>query len=296
MPQPREVLSPGTGTSFDNGYSGLSGLYRHTDGRLYGFYHAEDWLTETGERTPTIPGTDVVPGFYASVAAAVSDDDGLTWTKLGQVLTGELPKDWTDPVSYDQGVCGPGAIVDRNGRYLLLYYTDNSRQGGQTVLLSVARADLRDGPPGPSSFRKYHFGSFGEPGLAGKGSPLPGQDAYLGNPVRSYGHPVWSESLKRYVMVLNLGTWDSAASDLDPTRSGIYIMFSEDGLYWSSPRQLVADYIYFQPGRSFSYMATLLFDDAAGQAGWLLYGHSDSWNEPDTHELVGQRISFSLPQ
>ncbi len=295
---PVRVLSPGPAPDFDNGYAGLSGLYRHSDGRLYGFYHAEDWLTDTGDPTPLIPGTGTVPGFYASVAAAVSDDDGLNWTKLGQVLTAPIPKDWPDtgdPYAYDQGVCGPGAVLDRSGRYLYLYYTDNTRRDGRAVQLSLARADLRQGPPSPGQFQKYYYGRFASPGLGGADAPLPGIDPFLVNPVRAYGHPVWSEAIQRYVMVLNLGTWDDAAGALDRAKSGIYILFSQDGLYWSQPRQLVADSIYFEPDESFSYMGTLLFDDESGASGWLVYGHSDTWGDP-THYLVGHRIELRLPE
>jgi hypothetical protein len=295
---PVEVLSPGPTGSFDNGYTGLGGIYRHTDGRLYGLYHAEDWETADGQPTPRMPNTDeTVPGFYASVALAVSDDDGLHWTKLGQVLTSNLPKQWpappAEPAAYDQGVCGPGAVVDRTGRYLLLYYTDNSRQDGRTNQLSLARADLRQGPPSPSAFRKYYLGSFGPPGLGGLESPLPGQHATIVNPTHSYGHPVWSDYLQRYAMVLNVGHWDMATNDLSREQSGIHLMFSEDGIYWSAPRPLVSEYVYFKSGRSFSYMAQILFDDATGRSGWLVYAHTDAWGNP-SHYMVGHRISFSL--
>jgi hypothetical protein len=237
-----------------------------------------------------------VPGFYASVGAAVSSDDGASWTKLGPVLTSSLDKDWPssgEPRSYDQGVCGPGAVVDRNGRYLLLYYTDNSRLDGRSVQISVARADLRQGPPVPEAFKKYYWGKFSEPGLRGRESPIPARKAYQLNPVRSYGHPVWSEFLERYVMVLNVAWWDPLLDDLSRDKSGIFVAFSEDGIYWSEPRPLVQDYCYFVNGRSFSYMGSILFDDATGKSGWLVYGHSDAWGDP-THFLVGQRIAFEL--
>jgi hypothetical protein len=83
-----KVLSPGTPGSFDNGSVGVAGLHRQGRHAWYAFYHAEDQ-----EGMPPIPGG--VPGFYASVGAALSNDDGRTWRKLGPVLTSGKPKEWT---------------------------------------------------------------------------------------------------------------------------------------------------------------------------------------------------------
>ena len=69
-----EVLSPGDSGEFDNGYAGIGDAYYHTDGKMYAFYHAEDH-----EGMPDFP--NGIAGFYASVGLAVSEDNGLSFTK-----------------------------------------------------------------------------------------------------------------------------------------------------------------------------------------------------------------------
>ncbi len=54
---------------------------------------------------PLIPSG--VPGYYSSIGCAVSDDDGLTFQKLGQALTSQLPK--SPQGSSDQGI-GEGQL------------------------------------------------------------------------------------------------------------------------------------------------------------------------------------------
>ena len=41
---------------------------------------------------PRLPG--LVPGYYAAVGSAVSDDGGESWKKLGPVVTSARPKAW----------------------------------------------------------------------------------------------------------------------------------------------------------------------------------------------------------
>lgn len=292
---PIEVLTPGEAGTFDNGYAGMAGIYRHSDGRLYGFYHGEDW-----EDTGLMPDTgDVeVAAFYAMVGAAVSDDDGLTWQKLGPVVSSNTTKDWMAyPEHADRGVCGPSVVVDTTGRYLYLYYTDNSRQNDRGVQISLARADISKGPPVPGAFEKYYLGTFGEPGLRGLESPLPGEDRMIYYPNLAYGHVVYSKYLERYVMVLNVDNWmeHTGSTPMPLAESGLGISFSQDGIYWSKPRILVTDYVAFRSGYSFSYMGQIIFDDDTGTSGRLVYGHSDNWGigvGESMHHLVGHRISF----
>ncbi len=293
----KEVLTPGEAGAFDNGYSGLAGLYRHSDGGLYGFYHAEDW-----EETGLLPDTgDVeVAAFYAMVGEAVSYDDGLTWTKLGPVIRSNTQKEWLAyPEHMDRGVCGPSAVTDTTGRYLYLYYTDNSRQNDRGVQISLARADLSKGPPVPGAFQKYYLGDFTEPGLGGLESPLPGEGRRSYYPNLGYGHVVYSAYLKRYVMVQNVDYWREHHGDppLPLEESGLGISFSEDGIFWSAPRVVITDYVAFSSGRSFSYMGQILFDDETGRTGTLVYGHSDNWGigaGEAMHHPVGHPVRFSL--
>jgi hypothetical protein len=150
LAQASTVLTPGAPSDFDNGYAGISAVYRHTDGVYYGFYHAEDQV-DTG----TIPGTSI-PGFYARIAIATSPD-GTTWVKGGYVIESFVPKRTPDGVTvqYDQGAAEPGAVASADGKWLYLYYTEHSRVnpagGARPVVICLARADLTAWPPALSN-------------------------------------------------------------------------------------------------------------------------------------------------
>ena len=113
----KKVLEPGGKGSFDNGYAGISGAYRdETSGELLAFYHAEDH--EGMGRLP-----NGVQGFYCSIGLAVSKDDGLSFTKMGPVITSARAKD--PEGTRDQG-CGEVCVLsDKSGQYLYAYYTDH---------------------------------------------------------------------------------------------------------------------------------------------------------------------------
>lgn len=137
-----EVLTPeewsGTGPlPIDNGYAGISGIHRVKSGTLYGYYHAEDHVD-----LPNLPGTDI-PGFYARIGLATSDDEGSSWEKQGAVITSSQPKGWKFyDGQADFGAAEPGVVADPSGEYLYLYYTEHSRIGGRGVQICVARAPI----------------------------------------------------------------------------------------------------------------------------------------------------------
>jgi hypothetical protein len=158
----RKVLSPGKKGEFDNGYAGIAGVYRDTDGKLYGFYHAEDQ-----EDMPKLGNADI-PGFHASIGLAISGDNGITWEKAGQVITSQKPKGWfIYEGQADTGAGLPCCTVSKDGKYLYIYYEEHSRVGGRGVQICMARAHLADGPPLPGKWYKYYNGSFSQPGLGG---------------------------------------------------------------------------------------------------------------------------------
>ena len=276
------VMTHGGPGEFDNGYAGIGGVYRHSDGRLYGFYHAEDW-------DPSIPpNPSGYPGWYGSVGEAVSDDDGASWQKLGPAVTGSKPKDFSAfPGQSSRGIATPSAVADPSGTYLYVYY-GNSITGQP----AMARADLRDGPPVPGRFRKYHAGEFTEPGLGGTEDTVlnAGPSAAAIQP-----HVVYSQHLRRYVMVVHLENLTELVNKTSPAQSGIYLSFSVDGIAWSEPQQLFVDHVLIIAGMPLSWEANILWDDDTGKQGWLVYGHTDKW--PDAaggvdHYMVGRRIEF----
>lgn len=93
-----------------------------------------------------------------SMAIAISSDDGLTWTDLGTVITGN---DSPQP----NRITGEGdcTMVDGLDGYLYAYCLRNS--DWQTI---VARAPASD----PTDWHKYYEGAWNEPGLGGKATAI----------------------------------------------------------------------------------------------------------------------------
>jgi hypothetical protein len=284
-----QVLKPGKPGSFDNGYAGISGVARDPGtGELLAFYHAEDH-----EGMPPIPGG--IPGFYCSVAMAVSKDNGASFRKLGPVITGSLPKDLKGRP--DQG-CGDLCVVpDADHRYLYVYYCDHSRIDKRGVQICVARCSMKDAGR-TDHWKKYHHGAFEEPGLGGKETPILSAQAMRADAI--FPQVTFVRALRRYVMVFNILVYRELSQAAKPEQSGIYIAYSQDGIHWSKPTHLIR--IHSIPaglGREIGWHPALLATSVEGKVvkGWLYYSYSESWGHKPPqkpHYLVGQPITFSI--
>lgn len=294
------VVGPGSGADFDNGYAGISAVYRHTDGTYYGFYEGEDQVG-----TGTIPGTSI-PGFYARIGMAVSSD-GLTWTKAGYVIESFVPKRTPDGVTvqYDQGTAEPGAIASADGKWLYVYYTEHSRVnpagGARPVVICVARADLSAWPPAPSpglgavpGFTKYHQGTFSTDGIGGYDSPVVSPPTGTSNALE--GHVAYSRARAKFVMIYGVDAWqERSATPPAAVVSGLYAAFSDDGVVWrTETAPIVTDFGVAQPGLSVSWEGSILWDMSDDTQGWLVYGYSPNWTNPP-HYMVGRRLSLTSP-
>lgn len=240
-------------------------------------------------------------GYYATVAVAESSDGGQSWTKLGPAVVSNKPKDFQGRPDHNaRGVGLPGITVDRSGRYLYLYYTDQSFSNPGGVQTSLARADLTTGPPVPGSFSKFFQGSFSEPGIGGREAHV----IRFRHPrtFAMYASPSFVPSLDRYVAVFNvMNAPEHLAEGATPKISGIYLAHSQDGINWSAPTQLLVDYSTFFVGKSVSVAPSLVWDNPQSAKGWLVYGHSPGWGHDGglhrgtPHYMVGRRIGIELP-
>lgn len=280
------VLAPGAAGEFDNGYAGISAVVKIGQ-RLYGYYHAEDW--------ENLPSTGSWHAYYASIGLTISEDDGRTWVKQGQVLTSHAPKEWEAyPNQADRGAAEPGAVLTRDGKAVLLFYTEHSRSEGRSVDICVARAEIRDGVPGP--FLKYRAGAFSEPGMAGLDSPVVTANAFPESNALE-GHVTWSEAAQRYAMVFGVDAWGERQAGQPANNSGMYLAWSADGLDWSAPQQLIRDFAVpsdpSQPSAtaSLSWEGSLIWDPERSEQAWLLYGYSADFASSPTH-LAGRRVAL----
>ena len=287
----RKVLAPVADSVYDNGYAGIAGVFRTRAGRLYGIYHAEDHRD--------IPRfASGVPGYYASVAMAYSDDSAETWRRLGPVITSSKGKSWQKyPGQADRGAGEPSLVIDKRAKWIYVYYTEHSRISSTGVHIGMARASTRIAQSSTPRFYKLRDGEFDQPGIGGLDSPI----ITLPEPSMSEAlipHVVFLRGLDTYFMTLSVNYWGDYLTDRGLTNSGIYLSISKDGVSWNDPQLLFQDYTVPLTGRTFSWGATLVADNENAESGWLVYGHSSRWGGSaiggTPHHLVGRR--FQIPR
>jgi hypothetical protein len=206
----------------------IEAVWRGPDGRLHGWYHAEE-LAACPRRL-----------FLPHIGALVSEDDGLTWRCTGELL--RAPAAQTD-CSYLNGFFAGGygdlsVLPDRAGRHLYMgftsYVADESAQG--VVLARQAIGTRGD----PGALELWCDGAWRTP----QGRP----PTPLWRPVRGWRHAdpdsFWgpalhfNRALNCYVMLLNR----TAGGHGDLVQEGIYLSFNaklDDPTGWTRPLQLV---------------------------------------------------------
>lgn len=235
-----QVLGPGAAGSYDNGGAWLYSVHRLSGQNLVGFYHAED------HEWPGYPNPNGIA--WKSVATATSADNGVSWTKLGQILTSSATK----PAAPTFGGGGDHCVVwdAANSRWTCFY---------AETLIRVAVSTDATGAPG--TWLKYYNGSFSQPGIGGLQGTIPG----LGN--HSGGNPSvhFNTSLQRWVMVFH--SWDNTQTS---SGNSLWITSSADLINWDSPRLLLA-----ASGSGRYWYPTILgpTDTSCDQVGTLLYGY-----------------------
>lgn len=269
-----KVLEPDSASEFDNGYAGFSGAWTDTTGRVWGVYHAEDHVG-----LPDIPGTQI-PGFYATVALAVSNDSGKTWTKEGPLVRSHAAKDTASGAKTDQGAGEPGLVASPDGKWLYLDYTDHSPPDNLDTRICLARIPIQAGIPQPSLCAKWDGSGFTRSCLGGRDTSVLLADSVLGGPLRGIvleGHPSWIPYLGKYAMAFGVFPWVGLG---DTSLIGTWIAFSTDMIHWIDFARLLHDNSIPVPGKSLSWEASILPDDSSASRAWLVYGTTPRW--PDS--------------
>ena len=195
-------------------------------GLLLMFYHSEIYTAPPGW----------VP-FYSELGLARSTDGGMTWKDLGLVITphASVTSEYFQISHYSLDVgWGAYAIV---GEYFYLYFTDLIHVGDQfrRVSLAVARAKIEDvldaaekGSEG-TKWQKFYEGSWTEPGIGGRSSPLNEKDW---NSFILMSDVAYSNYLGKYIGIVIGQPWPN---------TDLYWVESEDGIHWGNYRKLVDD-------------------------------------------------------
>jgi TIR domain len=285
----RKIFGPGPPGEFDSGAAEVCAVLRSND-RLYAFYQADQY-----EGLPVIKEVGLT-GYYASVGIAESDDNGSTWLKKGQIIKSGKPREWSAyPGHSERGNGLPGAVANPTGDYLFVYYTNLSIEKELFPNICVARCDLRAGAPLPGNWKKFYNGDFSEPGIGGKETSILDVSS-IAAASAVYPHVAYSQYLKKYVMVFGINVRQEALEELPASKSGIYLSLSSDGLKWSAPEKLVAQYAIRFLGKPAAIAPSVIFDNPKGQSGWLLYAFSPKVTNGSVpgipHYMVGQRLDF----
>lgn len=253
------VISKGGKGAIDNGGAWLMSVFRQTENELIGFYHAEDH-----EFAP-----DPTSQFTAwkSIALCTSSDNGITWTKQGQIISSSTTK----PSVPTWGGNGDHCVVwDSASNRWVCFYQEH-------FLMTAISYDL-DGNPG--SWYKYYDGDFTENGLGGKNSPIPSLMNHPGgNPSVHY-----NTYLKMWVMIWH--TWEGHS----PSPKSIWISTSIDLLDWTSPQLVVS-----ASENERIWYPTIIGDSdvSANQDARLYYAYwpdSNNWNR----QFIRRSIHFEL--
>jgi hypothetical protein len=289
------VLAPGAPGSVDNHYAGIGGIFDDkARKRVIGFYHAED---KEGIGTVEVNG---VQGFYGTICAAEASQNDNTFRKLGPAITADKPKlakGWEteggpQAAWMAQGVGEPTVCIDATGKYLLCYFVEWSNRLKRGVQICVARCPIETaGVPG--SWKKYHDGTFSEPGLGGHETPVIFADLLADTYTP---HVQYVKKWERYVMVFGVGVGAEIHSrPLKPEQSGLYVATSKDGVKWTKPVQIDKVFAFVINTQECKVHPTLIVTRVSGDAltGQLLYGYTPRW--PDTpHHLGSCSITIKL--
>ncbi len=192
----RDILVPGPKGRFDDCGVWLQSAIPINQSKVLGWYHAErDCNYEANFET------------YKTVGAAVSNDGGLTFAKVG---TTPVIKSPVKPVSGAQTGSGDQAVVRWRDHYYM-YVLDIPAQGnwGNGVARAVV---LPNGDAGP--WLKWHNGSFSSPAIDG---PL----------TQISGFTISSASVYEPEDMIS-------AVIADPAVNGVKFSLSSDGVHFAS--------------------------------------------------------------
>jgi hypothetical protein len=300
------ALQPSVGPSIDRVSAHITSAWTDpASGELYAVVNAND-----SDGITRIPGEGIgYRGRYYTAALAKSTNGGVSFTKLGAILS--IPKNATS--SAMQGDAFASVVMSPDKKWLYAYYGD-MYNGALTagIQTCVARASVESkGMPG--SWKKWYAGQWVTEGnsvidtawyTGAETTPVVTNTvALLGDAM--YPHVAYSAKLGLYVMVYAINIFDEtppadSLGKYPPVElSGIYIAYSQDAVSWGGHQQLFKGITIDYPGREVALHPTIVIDDAASSPTSLkatvYYGYSANmwWGTPATQYLVSRSLSVS---
>lgn len=207
----------------------IEAAWLDSDGTVYAWYHHE-------------PG-GVCPGSTLTapqIGALVSFDGGRTFQDLGLILTaGDRPDCSAQNGFFASGHGDFSVILDQEQTYFyFLFGNYGGEAASQGVALARVAFEDRRNPGG--TVRKYFNGSWDEPGLGGRVTPVfPVAASWQRADTNAFWGPAvhWNTYLDTYVLLLN----HTCCRPKWP-QEGIYISFNPDLSNpggWSNPHKIL---------------------------------------------------------
>ena len=259
----------------DADYAAPGSVFRASNGRdLLMIYHGENH---------TFNGVETNDEFYATICLARSHDNGLTWHREGAIVTGMQPQPTGTPPRSAMGAGNPSAILA--GGFIYVFYV-NLGYGTGPDQTHVARAPIGGGGR-PGTWKKWHAGSFSQPGIGGASTPV----MALAAPAAK---TVWAAN-----GIVSYNTYVRAYLNVFQTAIGFYYATSPDLLHWTIRGQLLAfghnedspkrgQLWYSYP----SYFSPEYADDrTTGRTGFLYYAKARWGIEP--HTMYRRALAFT---
>jgi hypothetical protein len=208
--------------------------------------------------------------FYSLLGLAVSKDDGLHWTDLGEIIRPNQPYE-ADLAGFDIG--SPRLLDPPDGQYFYVYFPDwianGTTQPTTATIVSVARAPIASvleaafgERPHAAAFEKYYGSKWSQPGVGGLSTDLNPNAGYAGS-----ANVAYDNAFDRYVMIT------------DDTQHIAYAE-SGDGLIWTLPVLLEQD--ENSQTTSFDYAVPIGTGDDPNVLGkqfyvFFTYGSAQGW-------------------
>jgi hypothetical protein len=283
-----EIMGP-SGSGPDANYAGVYSIWRRgPNDRFIAIYHGENH-----EGMGLMEGNNI-NGAVWSVCIGMIDAATGHVERRGEILRADKPKRPIVGRPHEiaalriQGLGEPSMTPDRNGDYLLCYYTEASNRLDRRVCICVARSPIEEnGLPG--SWKKFYDGQWDEPGMGGHDTPvLTAQGGDAGQSFVTY-----IKQWERYLIVFcHQGFKDFEAGQAK--QSGVYLATSKDGVRWTAPQRIMAAMTVPKTGRPFLQHPTLLVSSVTKDRlqGKLFHAHSPQW--PTPHHLAASPITIQL--
>jgi len=206
--------------------------WKDDSGTLYGWYH-----NEPGDCCPDLKKPFALTS--PKIGAAVSHDDGRTWTDRGIVLSPPAGSDDCGTANmYFAGGHGDFSVIPDAAREHLYFLFSTYCGPAEEQGIAVARMRYADRDAPVGKVFKWRDDGWKEPGVGGRCTPVfPAASSWHGKTPDVFWGPSihWNTHLSQYVMLMN------RARDPGWSQEGAYVAFNPDVADprgWSRPAKI----------------------------------------------------------